>query len=333
MTAIPVRAPSVRLRRASTVLLGLAAALLLVDVVAVVSTGGFADSPLDPLTYQVAQVALLVAGAVLLRDPRHAGLGRLLIGTAGVGALTDLTGTLTAVGPAEFLYAFANGLYVALIVHLLVRWPDRRVHGALSRALVVAAYAVPVLLTAVWELTWSPRWWEGDERNRAWITLVPARDFSAAAWQVQQIILIALIGALVALVVVRTAGSQGARRGALAPVALVAVVLAATDVVRIGVALGATIEIDLNVAQNLALLAIPIAVLVAVVRAPSGVDVPDQPGRRVHLDDAARDRYHLGLAGVAAAIVIAIALVVAISSDHWPDAPSSVQPGPALQAP
>ena len=333
MTAIRASSPVGRVRAPSTVLLGLVAALVLIDLAAAIAAGGLVDQALVLVTHWIAQIAFVLAGARLLRDRPHAGLGRLMLAIAGVGALNGLSVSLHPVGLTEFAASFIDSLEVALIVHLLVRWPDRRVNGSLPRALVVAAYVVPLVLTAVWELTWSPRWFDGDERSRAWITLVPARDLSAAVWQVQQVVLVALVVALLALVVAKALAGRGRRRAALVPVAIVAAVLAATDVVRIAVSLGAPIDIDPSAVQNLALLAVPIAVLVAVVRSPSVVDAPGQPGRRVHLDDAARERYHLGLAGVAAAIVVVIAVVFATSSGQWPDAPSAPQPSPALQGP
>lgn len=334
MTATPLAPPTTRwLRGASMVLLGLAAALVVLDVVSSIPAGALTASAASFITFQVAQIALLVAGAALNRDPRHAGLGRLMLGIVTAGALLDLSGALSDLPPTAYAYRFVNALYVALIVHLVVRWPDARVTGRLARLLVLTAYVVPFALTALWQLTWDPRWYEGDERNLFWITLVPARDFSAAVYQAEQIIVAAMIAGLLAVVLARVVTARGERLAALAPVGVIAVVLAATDVVAIVSALGGADDVDLSVVQNLALLALAVTVLVAVVRAPSVVDSPEQPGRRVHLDDRARERYHLGLAGAGAGLVVVVAVLVAASSGGLPDAPSTPQPGPALVAP
>jgi hypothetical protein len=333
MTAIPTTTRASGLHGASMVLLGLAAALVVVDAALTVASGWLSRSPAQAITFALAMAAMVAAGAVLLRDRRHAGLGRLLLAVGASGSLFDVLGTVPDVGPAAFVQAPVYWLYAAFLIHLVLRWPDRRIDGRVARALVVAAYTVPLGLALLWQLTWSPPWWDGAPRTRWWITLVPARDVSATAYQVQQILFVALIVAAFAVVAVRTATARGERLLVLAPVAFVALVLGATVVVGVVDALGAGTGLDLDVLQNVALLAVPVWVLVSAARAPGSIDAAAVPGRRVHLDDAARERYRVGLAAVAAGVVVVIAVVVGASSGGWPDTPPAPQPGPALVAP
>jgi hypothetical protein len=329
MTAAGIVAPIGAGRRASGLLLGLAAALVLVDAAAGVLTGEATD-PLRFAVFLLALAGLVAAGAVLLRDRRHEGLGRLLLGVAAAGALWDALGAFPGAGPFSFLQGFAYWGYVGLLVHVLVRWPDRRIDGPVARGLVIAVYALMPLLTALWQLAWDARWFGGREATEWWPTAFPSRSFSYVVWQVQQVLLLVLVAALLAVAIGRAVTARGARLLAMAPVTVVAVALAATAVLDTVRVLGAPIGFDPALVENLALLAIPVAVLWAALLEPAGIDQPAIPGRRLHLDDAARARYHLGFAGLAALAVVLASVAVVLGLDGFADSAPAPQPGPAL---
>lgn len=335
MTAIPMAPPSRHVDGASMVLIGVAGALVAVDAAAALLVGG--GDALAAALFTLAMAAMVVAGGVLVRDHQHDGLGRLLLGVAASGSLLDLLGWIPDAGPADFLRNVLYWPYAGLLAHLAVRWPDRALTGAIPRALVAAMYGVMPLLTLLWQLTWDPAWFGGAAARRFWITLAPARGLSGSVWAVQQLLLVALIAALVAVVAVRVATARGPRRVAMAPVAVVSIALGATVVLEVLQGLGTAVPVDTGVLQSVALLAVPVAVLLAALQAPAGIDEPVMPGRR-RLDERARGRYRVGLAAGAAALVVLVAVCGVWSAGGWDDAPAAdtgpaPQPGPALVAP
>lgn len=329
MTTVHVLAPQ-RGRAPTMVLLGVALGLVVADAAAGVISGSAAQYTASTVSFTLALIGIVVAGLVLIRDRLHAGLGVLLLGTAAGGALQDLTGILQDLGPLAFLQMFVYWGYAALLAHVLVRWPDARIQSRGVRGLVLGMYLLMPALTAVWQLTWDPRWFGAGTASWWWPTVLPARDFSATVWQVQQVVFVALIAALVAVVVVRTVRARGGRRITLLPVAIVAIALALTVVAGVAEALGVTIPFDVNAAQNLTLLAIPVGVLVAATRpAHDGQAVP---GRRLPPGDPVRLHYRLGLAAIAASAVVLVSVIVVFASGtDGANGPVPLPaPGPAL---
>lgn len=330
--AVPA-VPAQRSRATAMVLLGVALGLVIADIVAGVIAGQVAQYPVPTVTFDLAMVGMVVAGLVLVRDGLHAGLGVLLFGTAASGALYDLTRTLQQdVAPLTFLQPFVYWGYAALLSHLLVRWPDRRVESRGVRALLFGMYAVLPVLTVVWQLTWERRWFGPGTGSWWWWTVLPARDFSATVWQVQQVLFIALIASLIVVVAVRVVRARGTRRVALAPVAVVGIALAMSVVAEVVGQLGVAVPIDTNIVQNITLLAIPISVLVAATRrAPDGAAVP---GRRLPPGDPVRLHYRLGLAAIATGLVMLVSVIVVLASGTGgANGPVPLPaPGPALVA-
>jgi hypothetical protein len=330
MTSVHAAPAAARGHPGSMLLLGAAIGLVAADATVAMTTGSAARSGWLYVSFTLAMIGMVVAGSLLLRDPLHAGLRGLLLGVAATGSLHDLMGLLQDVGPLAFLQGFVYWGYAGLLAHVLVRWPDRRIESRVAHLLVLAVYLLLPALTAVWRLTWDARWYGRDAAGWWWPTLLPARDLSFAVWRIQQVVFLVVVAALGTVIVRRLVLARGARRLLLVPVGVVAVALALTVVAELLADLGAPLPIDTAVTQDLALLAIPIAVLVAAVRS-SGA--PAAPGRRLPPGDPVVLRYRLGLAGLAAALVLAAAVVVMTTGEVDAGAGPAPAPGPALVAP
>jgi hypothetical protein len=277
MTTIPLTSREGRFDRVSTVLLGAAVVLVVVDAVLPLILGTIADALYYVLTV-LAFAGSTAAGAVLLRDPRYAGLGRLLLGVAAAGAVWDLCGWVRDVGPFGFLEGIVYWAWAGMLAHLAVRWPDDRITGRIPRVLVLAVYLLLPVLTLLWQVTWDAQWFE--QPGGWWLTLVPARTVSDVAYTTGQVAFAVVIAALVVVLIARVVTARGTRRAAMLPVVVVVVVLAAAVIADLLKTLGVPLAFDTALPQSLALLAIPVAVLVAALRRPAADAEPGIPGRR-----------------------------------------------------
>ena len=305
-----------------------ASALVVLDLVVQVLSGSMASYPVDVTLFLVAMAGLLAAGAVVVVRDRERGLGLLLLGVAATGSLFDLLGSVPGDGPAAFLRNLAYWPYAGLFAHLLLRWPDHRVHGTLPRVLLGCFYALPPVLSLGWQLTWDPRWFDPPAPDLWWPHLAAARGLSASLFDAQELVLLALIVALLVVVVVRVRRADRARRRALVPVALAASLLAAAVLLELIDALGAALPIDVGLIENLAVLIVPIAVLIR--RPVADEDTPHDRRERTPLEQV-RARY-AGLIGfvVAGATITAIAVTISVRNLDVDAAPDRPAPGPAV---
>ena len=314
----------------------LAAAVTLVvlaDAVASTLAGYFDQAPVSTAVFLVGCLALIGAGvAVALRARSTASsLSVLMIAVAAAGSLADLFGALPTFGPGPFGRGVVYQIYVALFTHLLLRWPERRVRGRVPRVLLATVYLLLPALSLIWQLTWDPRWFGAEAKGQWWPFLVPARDFSYATFEVQQLAFLALVIALLSIVVVRAVRASPARRRGMLPVTIAAGVLGLVVVLQILAALGLETPIDVNLVGNLAVLTVPVAVLIGA-REVGESDVAGGVGQQVPPLQRIRERYTALLATVIAAAVIAcICVVVAVRADDGsPQQPPNPAPGPAL---
>ena len=241
---------------------------LVVASVAVVLTsalswwhGDASTSPASFVTFHLALVALLLAGALLLHTDGQRANGHLMLAIATLGAIQDAFSTLSGLGPAAFLAQPVYWVYAAAFGHLLLRWPDDRVRGWLSRALLASVYGVLPLITIAWQSTWEPRWFGPVPAGEWWPVLVPDRPFAVADYLVGQYLYLATVLAFLAVIGIRTARADPERRRRLLPVICAGVALGAAVIVGALSNLGVAIPVDITLLQNLAMLAVPAAVL------------------------------------------------------------------------
>jgi hypothetical protein len=249
-------------------LIALAALLLVLDIVSAIVTGWWASDPLLNVVYFLGVVGFLVAGAVSYRVPGQAANARLLVAIAAVSLIVDLLSTWVDVGPDAFLYGLVYWVPVALLAHLLLRWPGNRLQTRPQRLLLWVPYAVLPALALLFQVTSDKAWFGKGAANWWWLTLAPDENLSNGIFTAQQIVFVAFLVAVLVLIGMRLAAASPAGRRALVPIAIAAAFLGlATGIGAVQGAIGAD-AIDLRLVQNLALLTVPLAVLVGLAMLP-----------------------------------------------------------------
>ena len=227
-------------------------------VVALISAGPRGDIA---LAYAFPALAALYVGAGILawwRRPANR-LGALLA-CCGV---TVLVGSLVHTDvPVLIAVAIVTATVpLAVIVHLLHASPTGRVRGRASRATVVLAYVVSIVLQV-------PLWAFGPAPQPYDVVLVSARpELALAGYRVQQVAGVVVVTLTVWLLLRRLRGYDAAQRRVLAPL-LGYGVLAVLSIPIVANVLGPLLDLDDQVPalQAAALAGVPIAFLLVVLR-------------------------------------------------------------------
>jgi hypothetical protein len=253
---------SVRPTVAEVVLLAAAGLLLVVAFAVGTANSVWALWPVDFGAFYAGVIALIIAGAVLLRVPEQRSNGRLMIAIAAGSSALDLLSWQA--GPGPFVFGILYWLVPAMFVHLLLRWPDTRLRTPARRSTIWVAYLVPAALTLVSQVMWDPAWFRRDTPSPWWLTLAPNEGVANALFVAAQIVYIAVIAAVFAFLWKRVAAGSPTVRREVLPVAIAAVLLGGVTLIRVAQGLGWVTDIDSSALQNLAVLSVPLAALVGV---------------------------------------------------------------------
>jgi signal transduction histidine kinase len=148
------------------------------------------------------------------RRPEN-GTGALMVAVGFAWYLIPLS---AANAPAVFAFAVVFGnLFYAVLIHLLLAFPEGRLEGRRNRLLAGASYVVAVAMTLPPVLFFETpqEGCEGCPRNPILIT--DSRDAADLLFGIQSLLAVPLLIAVAVVVIRRRRAAQGAERDALAP--------------------------------------------------------------------------------------------------------------------
>ncbi len=231
-----------------------------------VLAGPLRGRPLYATSVVVVSAALLVAGALTARTPRGRGVGLAMLLTGALWPTCWVTEAGTGVGPFVG-WVDANLIFLVLGTGML-SYPDELRHTRAEKVFLALMWGSCSLAVAALAVLSHPEW--NDLSSQAWWpTITPTRSGFQLTLVLVAISRVLLAGGGAALLTARLRAASGLDRAAVRP-ALLAILCSVGVVTGAGVAqlvaVGRDVDAAMLFVQGLALLAVPGALVVILVR-------------------------------------------------------------------